>query len=63
MSKEFYCIDNDGKRRDADLHEPILDNPEADLFCRKQSFKQAVARGTPREIAKQMYGADADCEW
>jgi hypothetical protein len=29
LSNEFFYLDADGKKQDAALHEPILDNPEA----------------------------------
>lgn len=62
MSREFYYVDKNGKKQDAALHESILDNPEADLACRRQSFRSALAAGVSRAEARQLYGADADYE-
>lgn len=62
MGGESYCGDIGGEKRDAAIHEAILNNASADLLCRKQSFKRAVINGMPRDVAKQLYGADADCE-
>jgi hypothetical protein len=59
MGDELYCVDADGKAQDANLHEGLLNNPRADLICRRQSFLRAVAGGISREIAVQLYGADA----
>ncbi|MEQ1933853.1 MAG: hypothetical protein ABL962_08240 [Fimbriimonadaceae bacterium] len=60
MGDELYYLDEHGGKRDAKLHEELLDNQAADLFCRKQSFKRAIASGTPDAVARQLYGADAD---
>jgi hypothetical protein len=62
MGDELYYIDEHGKIRDAKLHEELLDNPAADFLCRRQSFKHAVAGGTSRALARQLYGADVDQE-
>jgi len=53
---EFFYLDADGNKQDADLYADMLDNPEADEFCRKQSKARCLANGMSREDADLMYG-------
>jgi hypothetical protein len=47
MSDEFFYTDKDGNKKDAELHEPILNNPEAEKFARNQSREIALRAGIP----------------
>lgn len=54
-SEAFYI--KDGKRQDANIHNPILDNPEARDIIAKQAVKRAMQRyGFTREEAERAYG-------
>jgi hypothetical protein len=58
---EGSCIDEHGKKADADFHEPILEgvHPEADKRHRIKSFRRAVERhGIPVERAARLYGLE-----
>jgi hypothetical protein len=46
----------DGKRTDAHLHDPILDNPEADAYLSKIAIERAIAGGMSRARAQRLYG-------
>jgi hypothetical protein len=56
-SREFYYLDESGRKSDAALHEEILDNPEADLSTRLQTARQVIADGLFSEVdARKLYG-------
>lgn len=45
-----------GPKQDAELHEAILDNPEADRMLSEAAIRRAVNAGMPLEKARQLYG-------
>ena len=54
-SNEFFYFEKDESRNlvksDAALHEDMLDNPSADLYCRLMSFhKTIIDHGEPVEV-------------
>ncbi len=55
---EFFVVDADGNKRDAGMHDVILDNPEAEEFCRKQSKARCLANGMSAEDAELNFGPD-----
>lgn len=55
-SNEMFYIDQDGKKQDKGLHEPILDNEEADLYSRRQSYERSVAEGMDEQAARRIFG-------
>lgn len=56
MSFELFYLDERGEIQDADPHEEILNNPTADLICRKQSFTEFLKRGVSPNICRQLLG-------
>ncbi|GAB6053171.1 hypothetical protein JCM17960_19910 [Magnetospira thiophila] len=54
-NNEFFYME-DGVKKDALLHEEMLDNPEADRAGSEWAIEDAVARGVLREVAVQMFG-------
>lgn len=59
MSTEFFSMKN-GKPSDAALHEPILDNKEAERRAASAAIERAVARGLSRSEAEKLYSVDDD---
>jgi hypothetical protein len=58
---EGFYIDKDGKKADANFHEPILEgiSPEADKQHRLQSYHRAVeVHGIPPDRAAKLYGLE-----
>lgn len=55
MSKEFFYIEG-GERRDAALHNPMLNNPDADAMVAQQAIELAILRGASRRLAERLYG-------
>jgi hypothetical protein len=57
---EAFYFDENGEKKDADIHNFILDgvSPEDDLKHRTQSFHFAVASGIPPERAARMFGLE-----
>ena len=53
---EFFYVDASGAKRDAALHEGMLDNPEADAKCRNVAYKNALERGMSQEDADNSFG-------
>ena len=56
MGDELYYINKKGERKDAELHEEILNNPEAEAISKRISIKRSIERGTSPEVAKMLYG-------
>lgn len=53
---ELFYVDSEGKRRDAELHAEILDNPRADLWCRISSFMYSVLNfGSDPQDAQEVF--------
>ncbi|MGH9427505.1 MAG: hypothetical protein ACRD2L_14535 [Terriglobia bacterium] len=48
-SNEFFYLNEQGERLDAAIHEPILDNPDAEGICKQQSLASLRARGFTEE--------------
>jgi hypothetical protein len=55
MSREF-CVIESGRPSDAPLHEPILDNPDAEEAISRQAIERAMRRGLSRQQAERLYG-------
>ncbi len=55
MSEMFY-VDKDGRKQDAELHEAILDNPEAAAICQQMALKRLKSSGMSEEEAKRWLG-------
>ena len=55
-STEFFYLDAEGNKQDADMHADILDNPEADALCRKRAHARVIANGMSREDAVMLFG-------
>lgn len=55
-SEECYGI-VDGKKDDAFIHEPILDNPGARKELAAANIKLAIELGMSPETARRVYGA------
>ena len=56
-SNEFFTQDSkDDPKQDAELHEAILDNPEADRMLSEAAIRRAVNAGMPLEKAQRLYG-------
>jgi len=54
-STEFFYLDEDGEKGDADLHEEMLgDGVEDDEAAR--IMREAVADGLDPEVAESLYG-------
>lgn len=56
-SKEFYSTIK-GKKEDAHLHEPILDNANADRYMAREAIRRAVAKGMDLKTAKKIYNPE-----
>ena len=55
-SNEAFYIGPGGKKTDADIHNDILDNPEADRLIQKQAVADAIAEGMEPSLAMKLYG-------
>jgi hypothetical protein len=58
MTNEFFYR-RSGKKRDEALHDPILDNPQADEAISREAIERAMRRGLTREQAQRLYGHSA----
>jgi hypothetical protein len=47
----------DGKKDDAFIHEPILDNPDARKELASANIRLAIELGVDPETAREIYGA------
>jgi hypothetical protein len=56
-SDEFFYREN-GKKQDADLHNAILSNPEADKANKMETARRAVEDGMSPKIAAKLYGVN-----
>jgi hypothetical protein len=56
-SSEFCVVHPDGHISDAELHEPILDNPEAEAATREIGKKAARRAGMSEAMIKKLYAA------
>jgi hypothetical protein len=63
-SRELFYLDQEGKPRDAELHDDILRNRRADLWGRIESFMDAVLDdgADPREAQETFALTDKDIE-
>lgn len=60
---ELFYRDENGEKRDAKLHEAILDNPEADRSNRIWSARWCVRKGIfDAEKAREIYSLNGDLE-
>ncbi|MCZ2074048.1 MAG: hypothetical protein LC130_03500 [Bryobacterales bacterium] len=57
---ELFYVDKDGNKQDAELHEEILNNPEADLAVSLMAYESAVAGGMEESLARELYIPDLD---
>lgn len=48
-SDEAFYLDENGEKQDREIHEFILDNPEAEELCRQQSIAALRAQGFTEE--------------
>ena len=55
-SIEFFYLDEEGNKQDADLHAEMLDNPEADALCRRRAHARVIANGMSQEDADNLFG-------
>lgn len=55
-AREFCSVDPIGKLSDADLHEPILNNDQADRAIADAAIRRAMKRGLSRGEAEALYG-------
>ena len=55
MGNEFFYTDKNGNKQDADLHNEILTNPEADTRIAEIAIKRALASGINVEMAQRLY--------
>ena len=55
-SNEAFYLSLDGKKADADIHNDILDNPEADRLIQSQAVADAIAEGMEPSLATKLYG-------
>jgi hypothetical protein len=53
---EFFYLDAEGNKQDADLYADMLDNPEADALCAKRAHARAIANGSSKEDADMLFG-------
>jgi hypothetical protein len=62
QGREGYYVGKDGKKADAEIHEPILDgiSEEAHRAHRLESFHRAVAIGIPVDEAAKLYGLESE---
>ena len=54
----FYARDDKGLKQDAWIHEPILEDSDADLFFRLQVIRDHVDDGHPLEDAVDLFGGE-----
>lgn len=59
-SRELFYRDGDEGRSDVALHEPILDNREADGLLSQMAIQRALAMGLTLAQAEQLYGLPAE---
>lgn len=55
----FYARDENGVKQDAFIHEPILEDPDADLFYRLQVIRDHVDDGHSLEDAVDLFGGES----
>lgn len=55
-AREFCLVDPTGRVSDSGLHEPILNNPEADRAIAEAAVRRAMKRGLSRKDAESLYG-------
>ncbi|WP_143012231.1 hypothetical protein [Methylobacterium phyllostachyos] len=58
-SREFYIQDG-GERRDAPLHDPILDNEAAEIAVMRMTRERLIAQGEDPELMKRFYPLPED---
>jgi hypothetical protein len=58
MGKEFF-YEKDGKKEDADLHNPILENKEASDAADRALIRRAVANGMDPKEAERLFSSGA----
>jgi hypothetical protein len=63
MSDEFFTRDAHGRKVDAPLHEPILDNVEANKQIQADAVQRAIDDGLSPEDAEALYGYRAPSEY
>jgi hypothetical protein len=54
--QELYYVDEKGNKQDADLHDEILNNPEAEALGREHSKALARSYGLTEEEIDILYG-------
>lgn len=59
MSNELFTT-TDGVKTDAELHDDILDNEDADRKLSRAAIERAVARGMSLAEARKVYGTKGD---
>ena len=60
---ELYSPDNSGMRRDAELHQEILDNPTATIAADYAAMKQAMDSGMTLKDAAALYASPETLKW
>ena len=61
MSREFYYINEAGKKSDKDLHDAILDGVD-DLPLRLETARKVMADGVSEATVRQLYSIPDDLE-
>ena len=62
-SAELYFLNNSGMKRDAELHEEILDNPGANIAAGYAAIKQAIDSGMTLKDAAPLYASPETLNW
>lgn len=57
---ELFYVDKDGNKKDAELHDEILNNPKADMAVSLMAYESAVAYGMEEPLARALYIPDLD---
>ncbi|MBC8125750.1 MAG: hypothetical protein H8M99_01195 [Gloeobacteraceae cyanobacterium ES-bin-144] len=63
LASELYYLDGCGKKRDADIHEAMLDNPEATIAADHAAMKQAMEGGMSLKEAVALYASPETLNW
>ena len=63
MSAELYFLDISGMKRDAELHEEMLDNPTANIAADYAAMKQAMDSGMTLKDAAALFASPETLKW
>jgi hypothetical protein len=62
-SAELYYLDNSGIKRDAELHNEMLDTPAGNIASEYAAMKQAMDRGMTLKEAAALYASPETLKW